>query len=495
MLKITPLSKTTLRDDVLSIHRNSDSLIRKGLLVIIATIPLLYASVQPAVWSVYAALIFFMFIYGLWCNKLDFRFAKSPLPLFSLGLFFVFTLFQVVPIPPGFLRIVSPFHFNVLEKSAVFLGDLSSWHSISYVSSASFAWWIFLLSLFLFFGLLQSHLKSSRNLVPVVGVMMAVVLVEALYGLIQALIPTMGVLWSDTAASSGAARGTFINRNHFAGLLEMVWPLGLGLIMAKADMWRKDRIHSSTLSKIKRLKIFLSSDNAGLQLTMICALLFILLALLFSKSRAGITGAFIGFISYILLYRLGGKKLSGSAWLLMGVGFVFLLFYGNVIGFAQVIARFLAIDDSAGSRIDIWKDTIAMIKEHPFGIGLANYDHVMPVFNTLGSYGVKSVHAHNDYLQILAETGWPGFITLVGGFYIFLGKCIHRIRRFGPHLNPVRFHLSVGACSGLISMAFHSFFDFNLQIPANMLYFVVLMAITASGEQRDEGGGGQKLRS
>jgi O-antigen ligase len=486
MLKIRNLSKTTIRNDVSPIYQNSDSLIRTGLLVIIATIPLPYASVQPVVWSVYAALIFFMFIYGLWCNNLDFRFAKSPLPLFSLGFFFVFTLFQVVPIPLGFLRILNPFQYNVLEKSTVLLGDFSSWHSISYLSSASFAWWIFLLSLFLFFGLLQPHLTSSRNLVPVIGVMMVLALVEALYGLIQALIPTMGVFWLDTTTSSGTARGTFINRNHFAGLLEMVWPLGLGFIMAKAHIWRKDRIHSSTLSKIKRLKIFLSSDNAGLQLTMIFALLFILLALLFSKSRAGITGAFIGFISYILLYRLGGKKLSGSSWLLMGVGFVFLLFYGNVIGFDQVIARFLAIDDSAGSRIDIWKDTVVMIKEHPFGIGLANYDHVMPVFNTLGSYGVKSVHAHNDYLQLLAETGWPGFIALVGAFYIFLGKCIHRIRRFGPIMNPVRFHISVGACSGLISMAFHGLFDFNLQIPANMLYFVALMAIAASGEQREE---------
>jgi O-antigen ligase len=162
----------------------------------------------------------------------------------------------------------------------------------------------------------------------------------------------------------------------------------------------------------------------------------------------------------------------------MGGGVAFLMVYGGMIGFDQIIGRFMAIDDSAGSRIGIWKDTIAMIKGHPFGIGLGNYEHVIPVFTTHGSYDTKYVHAHNDYLQLLAETGWPGFIVLVGGFYIFLGKSIRRIRKFGPDMDPARFYIRIGACSGLISMAFHSFFDFNLQIPANMIYFVVLMAIS-----------------
>jgi hypothetical protein len=46
-----------------------------------------------------------------------------------------------------------------------------------------------------------------------------------------------------------------------------------------------------------------------------------------------------------------------------------------------------------------------------------------------------------------------------------------------PHKDPMRFFLAIGAFSGLMSLAFHSFFDFNLQIPANCVYFVTLMAI------------------
>ena len=43
--------------------------------------------------------------------------------------------------------------------------------------------------------------------------------------------------------------------------------------------------------------------------------------------------------------------------------------------------------------------------------------------------------------------------------------------------DPLRFFLVVGALSGLVSIAFHSLFDFNLQMPANCVYFVMLMGI------------------
>ena len=111
-------------------------------------------------------------------------------------------------------------------------------------------------------------------------------------------------------------------------------------------------------------------------------MLFILLSLLFSKSRAGIAGAFIGGMLFILLCYLGGKRFSFFSWLIMCLGFIFLLFYGNVIGFEKIAGRFLIVDESTASRADIWQDTAMMVKDHPLGIGLRNYEQVMPVYNT-----------------------------------------------------------------------------------------------------------------
>jgi O-antigen ligase len=373
---------------------------------------------------------------------------------------------------------LSPFRFAVVSRAAALLGEGAGGHALGYVAPAAFAWWVFLLSLVLFFVVLRAHLTQTRHLAAVVGVMLGVALLLALYGLIQVLIPTMGVLWAGTEAYLGYARGTFINRNHLAGFIEMVWPLGLGWLLAMAHVSRRER--SGHKGGVKQWKHLLSSDRTGLQLLVWAALVFILLALLFSKSRAGIAGALIGFAAFIVLVRLGGKRFSKPAWAGIGLGCGVLLFYGYVIGFGEVIGRFLMIDAQMGARAPIWIGTIAMIGDHPLGVGLDNYEHVIPVFNALGPYGIKYTHAHNDYLQLLAEAGWPGFITLVGGFYVFVGRCIRRLRKFGPDMDPVRFYIGIGACSGLISIAFHSLFDFNLQIPANLLYFVVLLGIASA---------------
>jgi len=83
----------------------------------------------------------------------------------------------------------------------------------------------------------------------------------------------------------------------------------------------------------------------------------------------------------------------------------------------------------------------------------------------------------NDYVQLLVETGWIGFATLVTGFYIFLIRSFRRVKQIKLEDDPFRFFMAIGALSGLVSIAFHSFFDFNLQMPANCVYFVMLLGI------------------
>jgi hypothetical protein len=61
-----------------------------------------------------------------------------------------------------------------------------------------------------------------------------------------------------------------------------------------------------------------------------------------------------------------------------------------------------------------------------------------------------------------------------------MDSCARRIKQLDVQRDPLRFFLAVGAFSGLISMTVHSLFDFNLQIPANCLYFVVLMAVLSA---------------
>jgi len=445
---------------------------------VIATMPLFFGAVQTRVWAVYAGVMMCVFLVDWWQGNTDLEFLKSPLLIFSAGIFLVFTFLQVVPVPLEVMELLSPVRRLLLARAYELTGQSEGWQSLSYDWQASFAWWVFLAGLLLFARVVYRYVGRTRNLILLVKVMFGVALFEALYGLVQALIPTLGVLWADINAYMGNSRGTFINRNHFAGYVEMVWPLGLGLIAAMAHAWTGEG-HGNAYG-VKRFKNFLSSDRLGLQLFLWAALLFILLALLFSKSRAGITGAFIGLVAFIALAHAGEKRFSRPAWVMMGAGFAFLLFYGNVIGLEELIGRFMALEEGAGSRTDIWRDSLMIIKDHPLGIGLQSYEQVMPVYNSLGPPGIKFTHAHNDYLELLAEAGWPGFLALVGGFYVFLGRSIWKIKKYGKDIDAERFFIGIGACCGLISIAFHSLFDFNLQIPSNLLYFVVLVVILRS---------------
>ncbi len=82
---------------------------------------------------------------------------------------------------------------------------------------------------------------------------------------------------------------------------------------------------------------------------------------------------------------------------------------------------------------------------------------------------------------------WPGFLALVSGFFIFIAMGFRRICKMSPTKDSLRFFLGAGALSGLVSIGFHSFFDFNLEMPANAVYFVLLMAIVCACTQRTEG--------
>jgi O-antigen ligase len=322
------------------------------------------------------------------------------------------------------------------------------------------------MSLVLFFFAFKKCFASNRNLRLLVYILLIVAILEALYGLMQALVPSLGVLWVDYIKSYlGDARGTYINRNHFAGFIEMILPLGLGYTLSLSNWHEKLSI-----------KALMSTDRPNFQFFLTIGLAVMLLALVFSKSRAGITGWGLGFLTFVLLIHYGSKGLPKSYWVVIGIIIGMVTFYSLRIGVDPVLERFLRVSSDA-SRLDYWRDSLVIVKDHPFGTGLATFKQVFPVFNVSTVSDSTPYYAHNDYLQLLVETGWIGFVALVSGFYIFLIKSFRKVKLIKLQDDPFRFFMAIGALSGLVSIAFHSFFDFNLQMPANCVYFVMLLGI------------------
>ena len=437
---------------------------------VVATIPLLFAGVQPWVWSFYGLCMLSAFVVFLWQGRVSFASRRLVSGYgIAVTLFFASGLLACLPVPSAVLARFSQARYNILASAWALLEDSPSWQTISYMPEKSLAWLVFLLSLTLLFIILKNFFAKTVALKRLVFVMICVALVEAVYGLIQALVPSMGILWVDyIQAGMGSARGTFVNRNNFASFMEMTWPLALGFALAQGG-WRQG----------DSLRNMLSSDRLNQQALLALGIVVMVLALFFSGSRAGITGGVVGFLTFILLVQSSIKRAGFFPWALLGGIASLLIIYSTAMGVGPIFDRFLLLDKGI-SRLDIWRDSWAMIIEQPLGIGLRNYETVFPLYNQSLITDKSVTYAHNDYLQLLVETGWLGFFALTGGFFAFLGKSVMQIRKINVQKEPLRYFLACGAFSGLVSIAFHGFFDFNLQIPANCVYFVTLLAILYS---------------
>src|SRR3972149_11527369 len=116
-----------------------------------------------------------------------------------------------------------------------------------------------------------------------------------------------------------------------------------------------------------------------------------------------------------------------------------------------------------------------MAKAFPLtGGGLGTFESVYPGFQK-GLFDQVVDYAHNDWVQLFAETGWPGLV-LMGGGLIFL--LIASISRWRTRRDPFSVGIGLGGMGALVSMAIHSLSDFNLHMPANALVMALILAIT-----------------
>jgi O-antigen ligase len=90
--------------------------------------------------------------------------------------------------------------------------------------------------------------------------------------------------------------------------------------------------------------------------------------------------------------------------------------------------------------------------------------------------------AHNDYAQLLAETGMAGIAIALWFLVLVFRRARTKLENWPETANGV---LTLAALLGCVGILVHSLLDFNLQIPANAALFYVLCAI-AAGEPLQE---------
>jgi O-antigen ligase len=85
------------------------------------------------------------------------------------------------------------------------------------------------------------------------------------------------------------------------------------------------------------------------------------------------------------------------------------------------------------------------------------------------------IHAHNDYLELAAELGVLGALLLLG---LVLSLAVRAFLVWRGRRNAQARALALGGIVSLAGAGLHAFTDFNFHIPANMVLFTVILALT-----------------
>lgn len=275
----------------------------------------------------------------------------------------------------------------------------------------------------------------------------------ALFGILQHLTFNAKLYWLRELSESGYPFGPFVNRNHFAGLMELIAPLGMALLLFRG-------VPRDQLPVVGLLTVFPVA------------------ALFLSASRGGVVSFLFQLLLLgILSWTRPGKKRAlalGLIVLLFASAFVFWI---GVVPTWQRFQRIEAGEVVQNRRTAILKDSWRIVRDHPWlGTGFGTFETVYRRYESF--YDGKVVnHAHNDYIELMVETGAVG--TLCAAAFLFL---LYRrsLFRWGRDDSPFAAGARLGAlvaCSGLL---FHGLVDFNLHIPSNALLFLLLAWLAAS---------------
>jgi O-antigen ligase len=257
--------------------------------------------------------------------------------------------------------------------------------------------------------------------------------------------------------SMWGAFGPYVNRNHYAGLMEMLIPLSAAYALSRPE--GHPQRYLLAFAVLLPIATLLLSGSRGGFISLLVEII-ILGAVLFKLSLVS------GRRSLLAIGALG----------ITGAGILFFWIDPGQISkrLERIFDLKTTTDVSYGHRAATALDTLRMFRDHPLmGTGVGSFETAFPPYQSVPGDAVWD-HAHNDYAEGLAETGIIGGALLFGALFIFLSRGFRKLKRGARN---VAGWMQLGAIIGGIGILIHSFFDFNLHIPANAAWFAVCCGI------------------
>lgn len=271
---------------------------------------------------------------------------------------------------------------------------------------------------------------------------------------------------------SPAVQGMFVNRNHFAGHMELLLPFPVALVITNAVPGRRLLfafaavvIGAAAVASLSRGGMI----SVGAEMLVMLAASFALKGAPRSKLSAPLTAGAVTL--------LAAGIVAGALWLDRGR-------VADRVTEGRLTSAEPGVETLFTSRGWLWQETLEMFRAHPVaGVGLGAYATAYPSFSRADRRTAPE-QAHNDYLQILADAGLIGGALAACFVALAVAEMVRGLRRAR---DPLLAATALGGVAGVAGLMVHSVFDFNLQIPANSLLFLLALAVVIQSTRVQSG--------
>jgi O-antigen ligase len=343
--------------------------------------------------------------------------------------------------------------------------NLTVWNAISADPYQTRFFALQMLGLTAFLALLYRYASTERRVRVVVYAVLAVAVASAVFGILrQSMQQETGFILPLLRKAQGY--GQFINKNHFAYLMEMAFGLGLGLILGGGVKRDRLMIYLALLLPIWTALVLANSRGGVLAMIaqIICAVLLLTSLRDYELPRIANTFAF----KTILLVVLVAGVLIGTFW--VGGDRLATNFEGAGSEFTSDTLR------QGASRNEIWRATLKMFAAHPIlGVGLGGYWIGITAYHDASGL-MTPQEAHNDYLELLSSGGVIGFALGVWFVVAVFRRMQENLLGDTGYMRAVR----LGAILGIVGVAAHSLVDFGLHILVNAVVFLTLIMLATT---------------
>ncbi len=431
-----------------------------GLILMLGVAPLktLIATEAPGIMPVDIGQMAFALVVGSWALRRVSRFRTAPLPFTPL----------VVPLLLIMLSF-GPSLWNAISGGA-WLSEMLKWIEM------------------VLLVLIVLDLGRERWTWIAFGAVLAAAL-QALIGLYEFRGGSGAPhLWIDNYRFFRAF-GTFGQPNPFSAFMGLALPLTLGLAWGYASKawgiravgWQRGASWPRGASW--REPLLLALIYAG------CAVI-ILGGLIASWGR----GAWMGFGAAVTVMVFFFPRQRWKGVLLMGTGGVLfaalwlsgLLPAGIQQRIQNTMTEFVGFGDMRAvpvndenfaivERLAHWQAAYNMASDHPWiGVGLGNYEAAYPHYG-IPSWPRPLGHAHNDYLNLLAETGLIGLLVYLFGWAWIVRWTLRALHQSDPVVRG----MVLGLLGVWTHLAVHSVVD-KLYVNNLFLYVGVMLGLLAT---------------